>query len=113
MITIWKLHKGMAIHFKFLSGQQNLNLHLSHPLLQTVTTSLSLSLIWMRDVCRMATDTCSDVYNEHEEYLLDMAPKSCQDDAEKGKRTCRLFFLNFFKHFVEMAPTSWRIILRR
>ena len=39
-------------------------------------------------VHRMATDTCSDVYNEHEEYLVEMAPKSCQDDLEKGTRTC-------------------------
>jgi hypothetical protein len=37
----------------------------------------------------MATDTCADVYNEHEEYLVEMAPKSCTDDLEKGTRTCR------------------------
>jgi len=39
-------------------------------------------------VTRMALDTCSDVYNEHEEYLVEMAPKSCSDDVQKGTRTC-------------------------
>jgi len=37
----------------------------------------------------MALDTCSDVYNEHEDYLVEMAPKSCTDNVEKGTRTCR------------------------
>jgi len=41
-------------------------------------------------VTRLATDTCSDVYNEFEEYLVEMAPKMCKTDYEAGKKTCRL-----------------------
>ena len=40
-------------------------------------------------VTRMAVSTCSDIYNEHEEYLVEMAPKSCTVDYEAGKKTCR------------------------
>ena len=41
-------------------------------------------------VTRLATSTCADVYSEHEEYLVEMAPKLCTVDMEKGKKTCRL-----------------------
>lgn len=37
----------------------------------------------------MAVSTCSDIYNEHEEYLVEMAPKTCTVDYEAGKKTCR------------------------
>ena len=40
-------------------------------------------------VTRLATGTCADVYSEHEEYLVEMAPKLCTVDYDKGKKTCR------------------------
>eukprot|EP00286_Rhodomonas_abbreviata_P025101 CAMPEP_0181312382 /NCGR_PEP_ID=MMETSP1101-20121128/13665_1 /TAXON_ID=46948 /ORGANISM="Rhodomonas abbreviata, Strain Caron Lab Isolate" /LENGTH=161 /DNA_ID=CAMNT_0023419225 /DNA_START=101 /DNA_END=586 /DNA_ORIENTATION=+ len=38
-------------------------------------------------VTRLAQNTCSDVYNEYEEYLLERAPASCS--IEGDKKTCK------------------------
>jgi hypothetical protein len=39
-------------------------------------------------VTRLALGTCADVYGEHEEYLVEMAPKSCSIDHSKKSKTC-------------------------
>ena len=41
-------------------------------------------------VTRLARGTCSDIYNEYEDFLVEMAPKSCTVD--RGTKVLSLFF---------------------